>query len=65
MSNEKKRLYHGCSLGYRLRMKFTTQLCGDDFINHEIRIPIKQPGFNSERKGPRFFFFSGLKPSVF
>ena len=25
------------------------------FINHDIRIPVKQPGFNSESKGPRFF----------
>ena len=24
----------------------TTPVCGDYFINHEIRIPIKQPGFN-------------------
>ena len=23
----------------------TTQLCGDYFISHEIRIPIEQPGF--------------------
>ena len=28
--------------------EYTTQLCGDYFINHEIRIPIKQPGFNGK-----------------
>ena len=33
----------------------TTQLCGDYFINYEIRIPIKQPGFNSESKAGVFF----------
>ena len=28
-----------------------TQLCGDSFINHEIRIPIKQPGFDGKSQG--------------
>ena len=32
-----------------------TQLCGDYFINHDIRIPIKQRGF--EGKYPRGTFF--------
>ena len=36
-----------------------TQLCGDDFINHERRIPIKQPGFNRKYE---VFIFSWLKP---
>ena len=31
-----------------------SQLCGDYFINHEIRIPIQQPGFHG--KEGRFFF---------
>ena len=35
-------------------MKFPTQLNGDYFINHETRIPIKEPGFNG--KYPSFFF---------
>ena len=26
----------------------TTQLCGDYFIKHDIRIPSKQPGFNGK-----------------
>ena len=44
LSNEKMAvpLVGGC-LGYMSGMKFTTQLCGDCFINHEIRIPSKQP----------------------
>ena len=34
-------------LGYLLyRGNYTTQLYGDYFINHDIRIPIKKPGFN-------------------
>ena len=33
---------------------YTTQLCGDYFINHEIRIPIKQPVFHG--KYPALFF---------
>ena len=51
VSNEKN---PGC-LGYFSGMKFTTQLCGDCFINHDIRIPMKQPGFNTVK-----VFFSWL-----
>ena len=40
LSNEKRA--PGC-LGDLLGMKFPTQLYWDYFINHEIRIPIKQP----------------------
>ena len=29
-------------------MKYGTQLCRDFFINHEIRTPVKQPGFNGK-----------------
>ena len=41
----------GCFTGMKSE---NTQLCGDDFINHERRIPIKEPGFN--RKYECFFF---------
>ena len=42
MSNEK-------NTGYLLYIgDYTTQLYGDYFINHEIRIPINQPGFNGK-----------------
>ena len=37
----------------------TTHLCGDSFINHEIRIRIQQPGFH--QKYSAAFFFSWLK----
>ena len=30
---------------------YTAQLCGDYSINHEIRIPNKQPEFNGMSKG--------------
>ena len=33
------------------------QLCGDDFMSHEIKDPvIKQPGFQWESKGMCCFF---------
>ena len=38
-------------------MKFPTQFYEDYFINHEIRIPINQPGFNGKWEG--FFRGSG------
>ena len=36
-------------------MKIPTQLCGDYFIKHEIRIPINLPGFNGKYPGPPGF----------
>ena len=55
VSNEK----NPGSLGYV--GDYTTQSYRDYFINHEIRIPIKQAGFNG--KQPRVFrglcFYSG------
>ena len=39
-------------------MDYTTQLCGDDFMNHEIKDPvIKQPGWLMESIWPGHFFF--------
>ena len=35
---------------------YTTQLYGDYFINHEIRIPIEINQYFMESKGPRVFF---------
>ena len=44
VSNEKR------DPGYLLYIEdYTTQLYGDYFINHDIRIPIKQPGFNGTK----------------
>ena len=43
-------------------VKCPTQLCGDCFINHEIRIPIKQPVlWNSKRVN----FFRGSFAGVY
>lgn len=36
----------------------TTQLCGDSFINHEIRILINQPVFHGSRKAGWLFLES-------
>ena len=49
MSNEKRA--PGC-LWYIV--DYTTQLYGDYFISHEIRIPINQPGFQW-KVGPGYF----------
>ena len=46
MSNEKRA--PGC-LGYLLGMKSYPAKCPDYFINHDIRIPINQPGFHGFR----------------
>ena len=44
------------SLGHISGMKNYPVILGDYFINHDIRIPIKQPGCLMESKGPRVFF---------
>ena len=49
LSNEKKT---GCS---EFIGDFTTQLCGDYFINHELRIPINQPVFHGKQEVVSFF----------
>ena len=43
-------------------MTFPTQLYRDYVINHEIRIPINQPGFNG--KSAKVFFFSWLRSEI-
>ncbi len=42
----------------------TTQLYGDYFINHEIRIPIKQPGFALETQGAKMRCPRKISPSA-
>lgn len=37
-----------------------THLCGDYLINHDIRIPMKQPGFQCKVKPGVFFFVAHL-----
>ena len=43
---------------------FLPRLCGDYFINHEIRIPIKQPGFEWKVISRCFFFVAATTTSV-
>ena len=40
-----------------LKLYYIPSYVGDSFINHEIRIPIKQPGYIMKSQGPRDFFF--------
>ena len=52
-------------LGYLGDEIFLPSYIGDYFINHEIsgsRIPINQPGFPMESKGPRVFFVAQFVP---
>ena len=45
---------------------YTTHLCGDYFINHEIRIPIpiKQPGFNGSCHSGGFLGRGSIKVQI-